>query len=231
MNVGRWSKIAQHLPGRTDNEIKNYWRTRIQKHARHLRVDTDGRGFLEIFKHSRMIRCLQKAKEESPSSTISIQNQPIPFEGISHYSAIGTMPTQIPCQRTCMNEGGPNYLDQYYEQNSDSEHNNGLCMSSTESTNIPNMTHPLRYTATSQFPALDINNSDFGIFAYDGYHINDNNAYEMDDIDALNLTTTNMVAEDLEYQMGDCYQISEENNWQDQEFACSTWNMNEFMAR
>ncbi|KAK4772187.1 hypothetical protein SAY86_013962 [Trapa natans] len=29
----RWSRIARKLPGRTDNEIKNYWRTYMRKKA------------------------------------------------------------------------------------------------------------------------------------------------------------------------------------------------------
>lgn len=35
----RWSSIASHLPGRTDNEIKNYWNTHLKKRLLQMGLD------------------------------------------------------------------------------------------------------------------------------------------------------------------------------------------------
>ncbi|KAI3811933.1 hypothetical protein L1987_16631 [Smallanthus sonchifolius] len=65
----RWSKIARHLPGRTDNEIKNYWRTRVQKQARHLNIDSSSKRFVEALHRFWMPRLLEKVEQTSSSSS------------------------------------------------------------------------------------------------------------------------------------------------------------------
>ncbi|GMJ06605.1 myb domain protein 116 [Hibiscus trionum] len=65
----RWSKIAQHLPGRTDNEIKNYWRTRVQKQARHLKIDANSVAFQNVVRCYWMPSLLQKMEAQTQNET------------------------------------------------------------------------------------------------------------------------------------------------------------------
>ncbi|CAM0958179.1 unnamed protein product [Alopecurus aequalis] len=61
----RWSKIAQCLPGRTDNEIKNYWRTRVQKHARQLRCDVNSDHFRDVVRRVWMPRLVERMQADA----------------------------------------------------------------------------------------------------------------------------------------------------------------------
>ncbi|URD92348.1 MYB family transcription factor [Musa troglodytarum] len=71
----RWSKIARHLPGRTDNEIKNYWRTRVQKHAKQLRCDVNSKQFRDILRSIWMPRLVERIREASSSSAATAMRQ------------------------------------------------------------------------------------------------------------------------------------------------------------
>ncbi|KAK4405438.1 Transcription factor [Sesamum angolense] len=64
----RWSKIAQHLPGRTDNEIKNYWRTRVQKHAKQLKCDVNSKQFKDTMRYLWMPRLVERIQAAAASS-------------------------------------------------------------------------------------------------------------------------------------------------------------------
>ncbi|KAL1325840.1 hypothetical protein HN51_035889 [Arachis hypogaea] len=193
----RWSKIAQHLPGRTDNEIKNYWRTKIQKQARHLKIDTDSREFEELVRRFWIPRLLQKARESSSSSALPIQNQAT--MPVSQYSAAAITPP--PCVHpTC-----PNYLDQRLEQ-----HSNGSCVSFSE----PKLPQLLGYNSNHFGNGLDTD--EFGTFTYDyGYHVNSNGydnetlnmEYPVDDCQMARHNWVNDFACDL-WNMDECCQFS-----------------------
>ncbi|XP_066395652.1 transcription factor JAMYB-like [Miscanthus floridulus] len=83
----RWSKIAQHLPGRTDNEIKNYWRTRVQKHARQLNCDVNSQQFKDLMRYIWMPRLLERIGSDSGDGAVVI-------DAVAHDAATPT-PTQL----------------------------------------------------------------------------------------------------------------------------------------
>ncbi|KAL2344222.1 hypothetical protein Fmac_005507 [Flemingia macrophylla] len=47
----KWAKIATHLPGRTDNEIKNYWNTNIRKKLLQMGIDPETHKQRTDFNH------------------------------------------------------------------------------------------------------------------------------------------------------------------------------------
>lgn len=76
-----WSKIAQHLPGRTDNEIKNYWRTRVQKHAKQLKCDVNSKQFKDTMRYLWMPRLVERIRAASAVSG-STQNTPTTLQNL-----------------------------------------------------------------------------------------------------------------------------------------------------
>ncbi|OMO91313.1 hypothetical protein COLO4_18445 [Corchorus olitorius] len=66
----RWSRIARKLPGRTDNEIKNYWRTHMRKKAQEKK------------------RAMSPSSSSSSSTTTTVDS--LPFSGTGKASFYDT---------------------------------------------------------------------------------------------------------------------------------------------
>ncbi|GAB2217859.1 hypothetical protein Droror1_Dr00001071 [Drosera rotundifolia] len=71
----RWSKIAQYLPGRTDNEIKNYWRTRVQKHAKQLKCDVNSKKFKDTIRYLWVPQLLERIQAAAAAAAANTKQQ------------------------------------------------------------------------------------------------------------------------------------------------------------
>ncbi|XP_031122863.1 transcription factor MYB48-like isoform X2 [Ipomoea triloba] len=90
----RWSKIAQKLPGRTDNEIKNYWRTHMRKKANEDRANKFG-------------------SSSSPSSSSSLSNNSSSSSGgSSSPPAVNSRPIPDTNERNFYDTGGIIFEDE-----------------------------------------------------------------------------------------------------------------------
>ncbi|XVE92585.1 hypothetical protein REPUB_Repub01dG0111100 [Reevesia pubescens] len=203
----RWSKIAQHLPGRTDNEIKNYWRTRVQKQARQLNIESNSKRFLEAVRCFWMPRLLQKVEQTSSSSSSCLKEMSSQSSGPDP-----SLSTFSPLSNKITDNSNHSF------ENSNSVTSQNLYstdfMNISEQTEIPqHLTSPNDYGHTSVYNNSQILNENYNIES-SGYI----------DVEGFSLGSMSAVGSyegsQSECQMG-------EGNWISNEMTDTLWNMDD----
>jgi myb proto-oncogene protein len=87
----RWSRIAKAMPGRTDNEIKNYWRTHTRKLHKDTRVvAADGAGSGSASASTTTSTSMSAA---SPATTSSSSSSTTDNDNHAHHHSHGDQET------------------------------------------------------------------------------------------------------------------------------------------
>ncbi|KAH6803832.1 myb domain protein 93 [Perilla frutescens var. frutescens] len=96
----KWSAIATHLPGRTDNEIKNFWNTHLKKKLVQMGFDPmTHQPRTDIFSSLPHLIALASLKDliENPTwedQAIRIQNEALQMARLNHYLQYILQPPQ-----------------------------------------------------------------------------------------------------------------------------------------
>ncbi|XP_043704600.1 transcription factor MYB35-like [Telopea speciosissima] len=92
----RWSLIAAQLPGRTDNDIKNFWNTKLRKKLQQMGIDpVTHKPFSEILTDYGKIGCFPKAGNHIGSLNRDLRNAFTPKPEASSVNGISNITSHL----------------------------------------------------------------------------------------------------------------------------------------
>ncbi|XVE72293.1 hypothetical protein DITRI_Ditri11bG0027700 [Diplodiscus trichospermus] len=117
----KWSTIARYLPGRTDNEIKNYWRTHFKKKERSSQKQQKIKA--QILKLKQQQEQQQQEEEKAPPDKAQTAAEPgvgklnspvLTDEAQGKQEMVFTYPTlEDQCLPVTSQDAAASWLDQY----------------------------------------------------------------------------------------------------------------------
>ncbi|XP_057477064.1 transcription factor MYB108-like [Actinidia eriantha] len=148
----RWSKISQHLPGRTDNEIKNYWRTRVQKHAKQLKCDVNSKQFKDTMRYLWMPRLVERIQAQAIAANATDTQTAPPLAAVDNLSAAASSSDSFAAQVSPSSD-----ITDYYNYPVNNNNNAAVNSQNQDYDQVNQFFNPDSLTAGQWFEAGDFN--------------------------------------------------------------------------